>query len=98
MWYPLPALDIKHNLKAANVKNIFDEKHDYLKWFSAHKNPTMTNPTPLLQELLNAAPKIRALLRNVRSQVRVPQASCSRLPGDRESLQVQKEGARQRLL
>ena len=87
-WISLPNLDEIQNLKSTNMKRTFDEERFFLEWFTAHTKPSMENPGPLLQELLEGAPKLRALLRNVRSQVctcfavsmGVRQASCHRLP------------------
>lgn len=68
-WISLPNLDEIQNLKSTNMKRTFDEERFFLEWFTAHTKPSMENPGPLLQELLEGAPKLRALLRNVRSQV-----------------------------
>ena len=79
-WIQLPWLDENQNLKATNLKKTFEEERFFIKWFTGHEKPRMEDPGPVLQELLEGAPKLRALLRNVRSQVcaRVPQASCCR--------------------
>ena len=69
-WLKLSDLDAVVNLKATNMKATFDQKDFYLEWFKGqNQNPQLSDPAHLLQPLLEGAPKVRALLRNVRSQV-----------------------------
>lgn len=68
-WLDAPELDMRQDLKATNIRKTFEDNNFFLKWFNHHLNVSMENPAPLLQELLNGAPKIRALFRNLSSQV-----------------------------
>lgn len=73
MWLGLPALDAKYNLKATNMKSTLQDKNFFLEWFrDKHVHPDLKSPGPLLAEICDGAPKIRALLRNLRSQVSPP--------------------------
>lgn len=77
-WINLPEIDEGVDLKATNMKTTFDEKDFFLAWFEAQgQKPDLNDPAPLLQILLGGAPKVRALLRNVRSQVRFYSISMS---------------------
>lgn len=72
MWLGLPDLDSSVNLKAAKLKTTLEDSRFYTEWFLDHDIVDMANPHPYLHELLDGSPKIRALLRNVRSQVSGP--------------------------
>ena len=64
MWLNLPALDQTANLKATNLKKTLEKADYYVDWFiDHHANVDLSQPASYLQELLNGAPKIRALLR-----------------------------------
>ena len=82
MWMGLLELDTKFNLKAVNLKATLEEKIFFLEWFrDNHTRPEMKNPGPLLLDICNGSPKVRALLRNVRSQVStLCLCFCQRLP------------------
>ena len=70
MWTYLPDLDAKWDFKATNIKKTFEKPNFFVDWFREHLDYVdLDQPGLYLQELLMGAPKIRALLRNIRSQV-----------------------------
>ena len=71
----LPTLDDHFDLKAGAMKSLFEEEGFHLPWLR-HLSPNQefvaANPDDPLQQLtilVDGAPKIKALLRNVRDQV-----------------------------
>ncbi len=63
-------LDLHWDFKATNVKKTFEKTDYFFEWFREfNDHMDLDDPSQCLQELLAGAPKIRALLRNVRSQV-----------------------------
>lgn len=77
----LPSIDLIHNLKADQTKKILQKYNFFMDWFNnppytLHEDtPTLpeivsrNDPGPLLLYLCFGAPKIRALLRNISTQV-----------------------------
>lgn len=79
MWLKLPDLDNEVNLRATNLKSTLENRFFFMDWFNV-VGMDLSNPAPYLQQLLEGAPKIRALLRNVRSQVSANTHSISMHP------------------
>ena len=78
-------LDAIENLKATNLKATLEHKRFFVDWFRDQEAAVdLKNPALQLQTLLIGAPKIRALLRNIRSQVSIapppPFFFCENLP------------------
>ena len=65
-YVALPDLDQARNLKAANLKKVFDDGNFFLRWFDDTPARTLHD---MLWRLCRGAPKVRALLRNIRSHV-----------------------------
>lgn len=73
MWSLLPKLDRDFNLKAVNMKTTLEQKYFFLDWFRDQiPYPNPAQPADMLIYLCTGAPKLRALLRNIRSQVSTP--------------------------
>ena len=72
----LPGIDANWNLKATNLKKLFEDREFYLQWFPEERRQ---NPEAMLWELCRGAPKVRALLRNIRSHVSTPPYLCRSL-------------------
>ena len=72
MWLDIFKVDRAFNLKATNLKNLLEIKEFFIDWFHAFSGKySLDSPGPMLQLVCSDRPKIRALLRNIRSQVRV---------------------------
>ena len=73
VWLKLPELDDKVNLKASNIKKTLERQNFYYDWFRGKfPDPSTTHPSELLRLIAYGGPKVRALLKNIRSQVSCP--------------------------
>lgn len=73
LWTELPAIDEIYGLKAADIKIAMAKDRYYMEWFD---KPCTTKLTvairvTLLKRMLKGAPKMRALLQNLTSQVSI---------------------------
>ena len=68
-WLNEPKLDEREDLRATNIRKTLEDNSFYLNWFRYEPNVDPINPGPLLQQLFDDAPKLRALFRNLCTQV-----------------------------
>lgn len=80
MSLELPRWDTCYDFKATNLKNIYQDKH-YADKLIKDKYPLMETQKPefiasYVHLLCQGSPKMRALLKNIRDQVRLRKCSC----------------------